>query len=216
MAVLGSTRSPSQYSHHRIRYPCRCRFSDGQHATLSWLGYARSGIDLLVLVGMVLNDVNDVEVDREQRRNRPLTRGDISVATARRFGWLLIATALAATFCSATFARQQTPAVWTPLLIASTLALAIVVYDSGLKTQPFAPWVMGLCRGLNILLGASLGLWTGMALIDWLSMPHLWMTAVGHCIYVAGLTIAARREALTSSRFFVSAGWALSGVGCIC
>ncbi len=136
--------------------------------------------------GMVLNDVNDVEVDREQRRNRPLTRGDISVATARRFGWLLIATALAATFCSATFARQQTPAVWTPLLIASTLALAIVVYDSGLKTQPFAPWVMGLCRGLNIMLGASLGLWTGMALIDWLSMPHLWMTAVGHCIYVAG------------------------------
>ncbi len=74
---------------------------------------------------------------------------------------------------------------------------------------------MGLCRGLNIMLGASLGLWTGMALIDWLSMPHLWMTAVGHCIYVAGLTIAARREALTSSRFFVSAGWALSGVGCI-
>ncbi len=64
--------------------------------------------------------------------------------------------------------------------------------------------------------GSFARLWTGMALIDWLSMPHLWMTAVGHCIYVAGLTIAARREALTSSRFFVSAGWALSGLAASC
>ena len=179
------------------------------------------GLVMLVLAsiclywsGMVLNDVNDVEVDRQQRRNRPLPRGDISIGTARRFGWLLIATSLAATFCASTFSSESSSAAWGPMVIAAILALAIVVYDSGWKTKPFAPWVMGLCRGLNIVLGASLGLLNGMDFSQWVSMPHLWMTAVGHCIYVAGLTIAARREALTSSRFFLSAGWSLSAVGC--
>ncbi len=44
----------------------------------------------LYLAGMVLNDVFDLELDREEQPWRPLPSGRISLAAAQRLGWNLL------------------------------------------------------------------------------------------------------------------------------
>ena len=52
----------------------------------------------LYSAGMVLNDVFDVEVDREERPQRPLPSGKISVSLARNVGFGLLAAGIASAF----------------------------------------------------------------------------------------------------------------------
>jgi 4-hydroxybenzoate polyprenyltransferase len=143
----------------------------------------------LYTAGMVLNDWWDVEQDQRERPERPLPSGRIKTNTAGWAGFLLLGCGVGLAGCAGVLASSMT---WRPLAIAGLLAIAILLYDIVLKRTVAAPWVMGACRGLNVLLGASpaltLGGWSGFA-------PPVLGLAACLTVYVAGITWLARSEA---------------------
>ena len=150
------------------------------------------------LGGMVLNDLFDVEVDRRQRPERPLPAGEISLTQARLAGWGLIvsgivfsglAAVLSAGFGSVVFERV--------ISVALLLGLCVVLYDGPLKRTWLAPVLMGGCRLLNVLLGAST-----MPIESPLAEPLLgypveavW-AAVSIGVLIWGITLLGRKEAV--------------------
>lgn len=140
---------------------------------------------LLYTAGMVLNDVFDVAQDAQQRPQRPIPSGRISLAAARTLGWsLLVGGTLLG--CLVAGLRQDVA----PAGVALLLAVLIVAYDGPLKSTSLAPVAMGLCRSLNVLLGMSLGT---IGLLQWHPMHCAIAAGVG--VYVVGLTWFARTEA---------------------
>jgi len=156
---------------------------------------------LLYEAGMVLNDVFDAEQDAAERPERPIPSGRISRGVAFRVGLGLLATGLLIAWLASLLLKHETP--W---ITATLLAVAIVGYDAGLKQTWFGPICMGMCRSLNVLLGASI-------------VPHpdqqcaVCIVALGVGIYTCGLTLFARREARTSGRRDLLLGGLLLLVG---
>ena len=73
------------------------------------------------------------------------------------------------------------------LIVAGILALLVLCYNSLAKRNPIAgPIVMGLCRGTNIILGASV-ITTSSSLI--------WYVAAVEVCYIGAVTVVARHEA---------------------
>ena len=143
---------------------------------------------LLYTSGVVINDVVDRKLDARQRPGRPIPVGAISLAAACCWGGgLLIAGVAVAWVVSLWVDCPRTGAG------ATILAIAILGYNSRLKTTPLGPLVMGCCRLLNVLLGMSLSAkpWEGAN----------WLVAVGLGIYVTGLTWFARSEWQRSDRW---------------
>lgn len=143
----------------------------------------------LYTAGMILNDWWDVEQDLSERPGRPLPSGRIDVFTAGLAGFALLGLGVGLAATAGVLANTFT---WRPLAVALLLATAILLYDIVLKRTAAAPWLMGTCRGLNVLLGASSALtaggWSGFA------APLLWLAGC-LAIYVAGITWLARSEA---------------------
>ena len=137
--------------------------------------------------GMVLNDVFDLEIDRQERPDRPLPSGAIGVVAASRVGHALLT--LGAVAASATAFVSRNP--W-PTLVGAALTAAVWLYDRRAKATPLGPAVMGGCRGLNWLLG--------MTAAGGPHAPHEWLVPLGMGIYVAGITLFARDEAGRSRR----------------
>lgn len=143
--------------------------------------------------GMVLNDVCDVAIDRDERPERPLPSGAIPLPRAALAGNLLMATGgLAA--CGAAV-MTNTP--W-PAGVGALLSAAIWLYDRHAKHTPAGPAVMGACRGLNWLLGMTAAAGPAAA--------QQWAIPLGMAIYVAGITLVARDEAGRSRRTTVAGG----------
>jgi len=163
---------------------------------------------------MVLNDVNDVVEDTAKCRNGPLVRGLIALSTARIAGWGLLFTGVGLAGLSIFLlpeSGESTP-YWIVGVVAAILAILIVAYDSSLKATALGPLLMGLCRGLNMLLGVSLG-----ACLNWsneLDWPSIVLAALGHVGFVTGITLAARREGLLNqSSFRLGMSWGVSVLG---
>lgn len=148
-----------------------------QQASLFLLLLASAG---LYLSGMVLNDVCDATLDARERPERPIPSGRISLRAALLLGCLLMAGGLAAAALVGSGS----------LSIAVLLAVAIVTYNVALKSTRGGALGMGLCRFLNLLLGASAA---GSATAAW-QQPQLGF-ATGLLVYVAGVTWFARHEA---------------------
>jgi 4-hydroxybenzoate polyprenyltransferase len=166
--------------------------------------------------GMVLNDVWDLEIDRQQGRPGPLVLGKIGVATARRsaIGLLVAGVFLTALGAGSLLDSTQISAsrLAIPVGLACVLVGSIVNYDGPMKRTPLAPAMMGICRGLNMALGmATIASGLGLPL-----GPSAIPIVIGHATYVTGLTIAARREAdLSQSRIRLMAGWGICAAGAI-
>ena len=107
----------------------------------------------LYCCGMILNDVFDADQDKTDQPNRPIPSGRIDLRTAAVLGWSLMALGILAAIAAGALASP--PAVFRCGAIAALLALAIYLYDGPLKRTPLAPVLMGACRSLNVLLGAS-------------------------------------------------------------
>ncbi len=140
----------------------------------------------LYLSGMVFNDVFDVKQDTEERPQRPIPSGQISRKNATLFGAGLMVGGLG--FAYAADVRS--------LIIASALAVCILLYDSVMKRTPLGPIFMGACRSLNLILGASTA---GIRLAGAFQQPLLWV-ALCMGIYIAGVTWFAKREAKLNLR----------------
>ncbi len=102
--------------------------------------------------GMILNDVVDLEEDREHRPERPLAAGRISPVIAGHVatGMLLIGPVV----ILAVLTTHNTQPLWMGMAFFASvlLSLSVRTYNSFFKRTPLGPPLMGLCRGLNILM----------------------------------------------------------------
>ncbi len=102
--------------------------------------------------GMILNDVVDIEDDRQTRPERPLAAGDISPVIAGHVanGMLLVAPII----ILAVMTVHKSLALWMGIafLAAILLSMSVRAYNSPIKQTPLGPLLMGACRGLNILM----------------------------------------------------------------
>jgi hypothetical protein len=130
--------------------------------------------------GVVFNDVFDAELDKTERPERPIPSGLISKNSAAMFASVLLALALVA----AALVHEQ---LFSPsFFIALAIAIAAVVYDKWGKHHLFlGPLNMGLCRGLNLLLGMS---------IFPAALSGYWIICFVPVIYIAAITVISRGE----------------------
>jgi 4-hydroxybenzoate polyprenyltransferase len=99
--------------------------------------------------------------------------------------------------------------------MAGLVGTGVLLYDGVFKNSWHGPVWMGLCRGANLLLGASMA---GASLLSDLATGagtrwYIVVAAAAHALYVTGLTISARREAVTSLRSQLMLGWSVAAVG---
>jgi len=143
------------------------------HAPVLWLILATIG---LYGGGVVMNDVFDAELDAVERPERPIPSGVVSVGEAARLGVFLL---VAGIFCGYLVSPMSG-------VLAFATAMAAVVYDKWAKHNAFfGPVNMGICRGLNLLLGVSI-------------IPELvgayWFLGLVPVVYIAAITMISRGE----------------------
>ena len=161
--------------------------------------------------GMVLNDLFDRDLGRQKLdRKRPLPSGRISVRAAARMGWGLL---FSGVLLAGLAAWGMGNLLGRPLCVSVALAVAIVLYDGPLKRTLLAPWLMGACRSLNVLLGMSAMEQPaeGFAGFD----GSQWAVALGVGMFVTGITWFARREAVGGRGLNLILGMAWMVVGLV-
>jgi hypothetical protein len=102
----------------------------------------------LYWAGMAANDWSDRELDAVERPERPIPSGRISADTALGVAAGLTVAGLGVAALSG--GKRA-------LAVAAPLVGAIWAYDTKLKNTAAGPAGMALCRGLDVLLGASPG-----------------------------------------------------------
>ena len=144
--------------------------------------------------GVVFNDVFDAELDAAERPERFIPSGKVSKENAAVLGiYLTVAGIVLAFLVSVTSG-----------LIALVVAILAIGYDKWGKHTPLGPVNMGLCRGGNLLLGASGSVavqsWTvhpaTVALPPYLATPiqDFWPLALIPVAYIAAITTISRGE----------------------
>lgn len=144
-----------------------------QSLNLFWLLISTAG---LYGGGVVFNDYFDADLDRIERPERPIPSGGASLKNTLILGVFLffigILSALMVSFTSA--------------IIAVLICLFAVSYDAVSKhIDVIGPLNMGLCRGLNLLLGMSLFpslMWT------------YWYFIFIPIIFIAAITLISKGE----------------------
>ena len=151
----------------------------GQPRALVWLLPATA---CLYAGGVVLNDVFDREIDRVERPERPIPSGRASVTPAALLGGSLLIAGVAAAFAATRAAG----------LVAASIAILVITYDAWSKHRPLlGPLNMGLCRGLNLVLG--------IAAVPAV-LPAAWPIALLPVVYIAAVTALSRGEVLGGTR----------------
>ncbi len=104
----------------------------------------------LYVSGLILNDYFDRENDKQERPNRPIPSGRVKAHSALfASGVLFVFAGLAVFFLNGS--------IFT-LPVVFTVIILIITYNGFARRVPiFGFIVMGLCRGFNLLLGASIG-----------------------------------------------------------
>ncbi len=139
----------------------------------------------LYWAGMVLNDLFDLERDRELHPGRPLPAGRVRPATAAGLGGGLL---VAGGGLAAAAGALGGGGALRGLVGAGALAACVLAYDGFLKRfRVPGALAMGACRGANALLGPiAFGVWSPVAPLG----PGGWalVYAVLLTWYVAALT----------------------------
>jgi 4-hydroxybenzoate polyprenyltransferase len=131
--------------------------------------------------GVVMNDVFDAGLDKIERPERPIPSGLIKKSSAATFGIILLALGIACAALSNT--HHQFPA---SVIIAALIAVAAVIYDKWMKHHSFfGPLNMGICRGLNLLLGMSIYV---------PAVTSYWPFAIIPVVYIFAITMISRGE----------------------
>ncbi len=133
--------------------------------------------------GVVLNDVFDAELDAVERPERPIPSGRVPVARASVLGVGLL---LAGVGAAVAYGPQSG---WLAVLLAG---LAVFYDRFGKHMHWFGPVNMGLCRGLNLLLGLSAA---GGA-----AVAAGWPVGLVPVVYIAAITAVSRGEVHGGSR----------------
>ena len=143
------------------------------HRALGWLLLSTA---CLYAGGVVLNDVFDREVDRTERPERPIPSGRVPVAAATALGLGLLGAGVLAAWLATSAAG----------MVAAGIAGSVLLYDAWGKRQGlFGPLNMGICRGLNLLLGVA----AAPALL-----VEAWPLALVPLVYITAVTAVSRGE----------------------
>ncbi|MFQ5412118.1 MAG: UbiA family prenyltransferase [Phycisphaerae bacterium] len=150
----------------------------------------------LYSAGIAINDLRDIAVDRRERPSRPLPSGRVSKANATVLAIVLCVLSLVAATgagsldCSvmSIFSTENRSGI-----VALVLLGAILAYDILLKSTFVGPVLMGACRGLNLLLGMTLGLPFQGEGADFLRRSILILIAFA--LYATSITYFGRDEA---------------------
>ncbi len=143
--------------------------------------------------GVVFNDVFDAKLDAVERPERPIPSGRASLQRATILGILLLLIGIVA----ATFVSPFSG------VLAAGIAVLALVYDKYGKHTPLGPVNMGLCRGLNLLLGVSAyeSLFSSMAASEEgrffypaSAIENYWPIALIPIVYIAAITMISRGE----------------------
>ncbi|WP_316746338.1 UbiA-like protein EboC [Pedobacter gandavensis] len=127
--------------------------------------------------GVIFNDVFDAEKDKKERPGRPIPSGAISKNDAAVFGGICFTVGVVA----------AAAVNLTALALALLILITALTYDKWSKhLTVMGPVTMGLCRGLNLLLGVSI----------FSRSPEIWwlVIAIIPIVYIASLTIINRRK----------------------
>jgi 4-hydroxybenzoate polyprenyltransferase len=95
--------------------------------------------------GVVLNDYFDRQLDARERPERPIPSGRVPPGAAAGLGAALLAAGVIA----------ATRATMVAAIVATSIAILVLVYDAWAKRGLLGPVAMGGCRGLNLLLGMA-------------------------------------------------------------
>lgn len=126
--------------------------------------------------GVVFNDVFDAGLDKLERPERPIPKGIVTIGEATTLGIILLLTGIITALIISS----------TSGLLAIFIAIAALIYNKWSKHNTIAgPLNMGLCRGLNLLLGISIVV---------SSIPEWWFLGVVPIIYIAAITMISRGE----------------------
>lgn len=132
--------------------------------------------------GIVFNDVFDVDLDRMERPERAIPRGEVSLQEAILLGGALL---ILGVFAALAFSVLSG-------LIAFLIALFALMYDKFGKHHAFlGPLNMGICRGLNLLLGIS---------IISSSLQNFYFLGLIPLIYIFSITMISQGEVHGSNR----------------
>jgi 4-hydroxybenzoate polyprenyltransferase len=160
----------------------------------SWLPLVVASMAIYA-AGIALNDVFDLELDRVERPGRPLPSGKVSGTFAVGLAVALLVVGLA----SASVVSPRSA------LVAGALIACVVSYDAGVRRSILGPELMGLCRGLNVLLGMSLAPDFGG--------PGCWTVAGAMTVFIVGVTWISRFETETGRRAAPASGLVLQAIG---
>lgn len=128
----------------------------------------------LYAAGVVLNDVFDHKLDKIERPERPIPSGLIPMKSAAIFGGILMNLGVLCAFLVSSVCG----------IVAFALGLSILLYDALGKHHSFlGPLNMGVCRGLNLLLGISI-----------LGDFSNWEYFIFPVVYIAAITLISRGE----------------------
>ncbi|WP_373516827.1 UbiA-like protein EboC [Pricia sp.] len=141
------------------------------------------GIDIFCLVfasvglyagGVILNDVFDYKIDTVERPERPIPSGLIPLKSAAIYGGVLLLMGIVLAFL------VNSVSGW----VAIALAASIVLYDAVAKHYDFfGPLSMGICRGINLILGMSI-----------LGALGQWWIAGIPIVFIFAITLISRGE----------------------
>ncbi|NJY61955.1 UbiA-like protein EboC [Salinimicrobium sp. CDJ15-81-2] len=132
--------------------------------------------------GVVLNDYFDAEIDQLERPERPIPSGQVTKNKALTLGVVLFLIGIAASFLVNVVSG----------FLAVAIAVLATAYDAkGKHIDWIGPINMGLCRGLNLLLGMSI-------------LPAItgenWYLLFIPVIYIAAITSISKGEVTGSTR----------------
>lgn len=127
--------------------------------------------------GVVFNDVFDANLDRIERPERPIPSAVVSIREASAWGVFLLSIGITSALLVSIYPSG---------IIAVAIAIAALLYDKwGKHHRLLGPLNMGLCRGLNLLLGISI---IPQALGDFY---FLFLLPI---VYIAAITMISRGE----------------------
>lgn len=166
--------------------------NQGSYMTVGLLLFATVG---LYGGGVVFNDVFDAELDQIERPERPIPSGLISKSAATLWAMILL---IIGVLC-ALFVKSFPAGI-----LAIAIAISAVVYDKwGKHHSILGPVNMGLCRGLNLLLGISI---VPSALFA------IGYVAVIPVLYIAAITMVSRGEVHGGKKTTLLAGGFFYGI----
>lgn len=171
-------------------------YAPSDFSSVVWLILATMG---LYGGGVVMNDFFDAELDKIERPERPIPRGIISKREAACLGIVLLLAGIACAFLASRFSGS----------LAVVIASAALVYDKWTKHHFFfGPLNMGICRGLNLLLGLS---------IIPAQVSAYWFLAIVPVIYIGAITMISKGEVYGGQKnilllAFLLYGMAMAGI----